>query len=213
MTIAGLVQHVARAAKNRAGVQGSMSSIIARIKYLYHAKWIPPPDVDNALDELQSSSGWMAPTTSTQTGSQDGVYESIVSSRAPTPPPFETYLTEDQSSTRNPAYTHPPEYSDTATTPTVTITATDDGSDSEDSFEAEIVAAAKGCAKLNANYNEHHPYLEIGDHQPTWPTPPPTPFGGTDLKPPTLNYCGSSPGEDWKYNDTMTSRNSITIVT
>ena len=118
-----------------------------------------------------------------------------------TPPLFETYLSEDQPPTCNPAYTHPSEYTDTAMTPAVTITANSNGSDSEDSLEAEITAHAKGRVEFEATYNEQHPYLEIEDHQPAWPTPPLTPFGSTDLKLPMLNYCGSSPGEDWKYND------------
>ena len=87
------------------------------------------------------------------------------------------------------------------TTPAVTITANSNGSDSEDSFEVEIAAAAKGQAEFNANYDKQHPYLKIGDHQPKWPTPPPTPLGDTDMIPPALTYCGSSPEEDWKYND------------
>ena len=189
MTIVGLVQRAAKAAKNRAGVQGSVSSVIARIKYLYHAKWIPPLNIDDALDELQSSSGWTAPTTSTQPGSQNDVDESIASSRASTSPPFETYLSEDRPP--NPAHTQ---------TPQITITTNNDGSDSEDSLEAEIAAHARGRAGFSAN-NEQHPYLEIGDHQPAWPTPPPSPSSGSDTQPPKINCCGSSPGEDWNYND------------
>ena len=41
------------------------------------------------------------------------------------------------------------------------ITASSNGSVSEDSFKAEITAAAKGQAEFNANYDEQHPYLEI----------------------------------------------------
>ena len=86
-------------------------------------------------------------------------------------------------------------------TPAVMITASSDGSDSDDSFEAEITAAIKGQAKFNANYHKCHPYLKIRGHQPKWPTPPSTFLDGTDMIPPALTYCGSNPGEDWKYSD------------
>ena len=64
LMFADLVSHVTKAIKNHVSVQSSMSSVIAHIKYLHHTKWIPPLNVDNALDKLQSNSGWMAPTTS-----------------------------------------------------------------------------------------------------------------------------------------------------
>lgn len=198
---AGIVQRVAKATKNHTSVQSSMSFIIAHIKYLHHAKWIPPSNVDDALDELQSNSRWTALTTSTKRVSQDDVNESITSSHTPTSPPFEIYLTKDWPQMRNPAYTPLSEYTDTATTPMVTITASSDGSDSKDSFEAEIAATTKSQANLNANYDKQHPYLKIGDHHPKWLTLPSTPFKGTDMIPSALIYCGSSPGEDWKYND------------
>ena len=105
---------------------------------------------------------------------------------------------------QNPAYTHPPEYTDTATIPVVTITIDSDDSDTKDSFEVQIAACTQGKAEFEAHYHaEMQSYLEPGTHQPEFPTPPSTPSDDTDLTPPALIHCRISLGEDWKYNDQL----------
>ena len=63
-------------------MRDSVSSVINHIKYLCFAKWIPPFNIDDAISELQSNSGWTGPTTSTQTDA-----DSIVSTNPSTPLP------------------------------------------------------------------------------------------------------------------------------
>ena len=42
--------------------------------------------------------------------------------------------------------------------------------------------------------------VSIGHSDDTWPSPPPEPYEGNDMRPPHRSFSGADPGADWRYN-------------